>query len=72
MAMLRQGRYKLMTSLGEMPELYDLVDDPGEVRDLANDPAHQPVLDGLRRALPSDWDPVDWSGECARASANGC
>ena len=59
MAMLRQGRYKLMTSLGEAPELYDLEDDPGEVRDLANDPAYQPVLDGLRRALPSDWDPVD-------------
>lgn len=58
MAMLRQGRYKLMTSLGEAPELYDLDVDPGELRDLASDPAYEPVLDGLWQALPADWDPV--------------
>jgi choline-sulfatase len=65
MAMLRRGRYKLMTSLGEAPELYDLVDDPGEVRNLANDPA----CTGRYHPIGTRW---IWSGECARASANGC
>ena len=59
MAMLRQGRYKLMAFFDEAPELYDLVNDPGELHNLAGDPAHQPVLDTLRQALRDQWDPVD-------------
>jgi N-sulfoglucosamine sulfohydrolase len=35
-------------------ELYDITDDPHEVRNLALDPAHKPVLDELR-TLVSNW-----------------
>jgi choline-sulfatase len=57
-AMLRRGRYKLMYFLDERPELYDLEDDPGEVHNLAGDPAYRPVLNALRDDLLARWDPV--------------
>ncbi len=59
MAMLRRGRYKLNYSLDDVPELYDLETDPGEFRDLADDPAHRPVREALRARLLSHWNPTD-------------
>lgn len=41
---LRQGRWKLVATTGDAPELYDIPVDPGERRDLAAD---RPVLTGL-------------------------
>jgi choline-sulfatase len=37
--MLRKGRYKFNYYVGYRPELFDLVDDPEEATDLAEDPA---------------------------------
>lgn len=56
-AMLRQGRYKYVYSHNDPPELYDLEDDPGEFRNLAADPAHQPVLERMTNSLLSRWKP---------------
>jgi choline-sulfatase len=58
MAMLRSGRYKLNYSLDDAPELYDLDEDPGELRDLAADPAYRAALEELRTRLLANWDPV--------------
>ena len=56
-AMLRRGRYKLNVSLGDEPELYDLATDPGELRNLAADPAHAAVLADLQARIDATWDP---------------
>src|ERR687897_1308489 len=58
MAMLRRGRYKLNSSLGDPVELYDLHDDPGELHDLAADPAHHDAVDDLQCRFLARWDPV--------------
>jgi choline-sulfatase len=57
-AMLRRGRYKLIYSLDDPPLLFDLQDDPGELRDLGTDPASAPVRESLRARLLARWDPV--------------
>lgn len=57
-AMLRQGRYKLVYSYQEDPELYDLVNDPGEFRNLATDPSYQETLVHLTNSLLARWKPA--------------
>ena len=57
-AMLRRGRYKLNYSLGDAPELYDIVADPNEFDDLAHDEAHASTRAGLQDRLLSQWDPL--------------
>ena len=58
-AMLRRGRYKLIYSLGDAPQLYDVQTDPNEFDDLAGDTAYQSILEDLQAELLSHWDPVD-------------
>jgi choline-sulfatase len=55
--MLRRGRYKLVCSLDEPSELYDIEADPGEVRNLASDPAHREAFRGLTASLFRRWHP---------------
>ena len=66
-AMVRSARFKLIVGTGRrlrqdgyqtgkpLPgpyqRLFDLVDDPGETRDLAGDPGHQAVKDDLLRRM---------------------
>ncbi|HET8979499.1 MAG TPA: choline-sulfatase [Solirubrobacteraceae bacterium] len=50
-AMVRSGRHKLIVSLEDPDLLYDLVDDPSELRNLAEDPATEPVRAQLRAEL---------------------
>ena len=56
-AMLRQGGYKLHYSLGDQPQLYDLVQDPNEFSDLGLVESHQGILQDLQRQLLSGWNP---------------
>ena len=58
LAMLRRGPYKLNYSVGDAVELYDVVADPGEFNDLANDPAYTDLVEAMRADLLSDWDPA--------------
>ena len=58
-AMLRQGRYKLVYSSGDSPQLYDLETDPNEFHDLAEDTTYQSILEDLQAQLLSHWNPVD-------------
>jgi choline-sulfatase len=58
-AMLRRGRYKLIYSLGDAPQLYDVQTDPNEFDDLAGDTAYQSIVEDLQARLLSHWDPVD-------------
>ena len=59
MAMLRHGRYKFNYSLGDAPELYDIVEDPGEFHNLADEPAYQATREELEAQLLKDWNPVE-------------
>ena len=58
-AMLRRGCYKLNYSWKEPVELYDVVADPGEFRDLAGEAAHQDLVAEMKADLLADWDPVE-------------
>ncbi len=58
-AMVRRGRWKLVYYHGESPQLFDLVDDPGEVRDRGDDPECRHVRDRLTSELRDMWDPVE-------------
>ena len=59
MAMLRKGKYKYNYSLGDTPELYDIYEDPGEFRNLANEPDYQTICNEMETQLLSDWDPIE-------------
>ncbi|MGQ7843281.1 sulfatase-like hydrolase/transferase [Granulosicoccus sp. 3-233] len=51
MFMLRCGAFKLVAYSGYAPQLFNLEDDPGEVRDLADQPEYAAVLASLREAM---------------------
>lgn len=55
--MVRRGRYKYIYHHGLPGQLFDLVDDPDEICDLAGDPTYASVADRLRGLVLSDWDP---------------
>ena len=57
-AMLRKGRYKLHYSLGDPPQLYDILNDPNEFHDLSREPICQSVVKELQTQLLTHWDPV--------------
>ena len=60
-AMLRQGRWKLAYSHAHPPdvELYDLEADPGEFRNLADDPALSEVRERLTAGIMDVWGDAD-------------
>ena len=55
--MLRRGRYKLNYYVGYEPELFDLEADPGEVTNLAGDPACAEIVRDLQQQLREIIDP---------------
>ena len=53
--MVRTQQWKYVHDpMGDLDELYDLVNDPWELTNVAADPAHAPVLAELRLHL-ADW-----------------
>jgi choline-sulfatase len=57
--MLRRDRWKLVYYHGYRPQLFDLASDPDELYDLAESPAHTPILARLLERLLADWSPDD-------------
>ena len=57
MAMLRRGRYKLIYSLGDPVQLFDLHEDPGEFRDLGESSDSRDVVNDMTAQLLRRWDP---------------
>jgi choline-sulfatase len=55
--MLRKGRYKYHYYVGYAPELFDLLDDPEELRDLAGDPHYAATLAQMDALLRERLDP---------------
>lgn len=55
--MIRQGRWKYVHFVGMKPQLFDVVADPLESRDLASDPAHAPTLAACESRLREICDP---------------
>lgn len=54
--MIRRDRYKFIHSPADPDQLYDLVDDPQELRNLAGDPAHAALIAQLRDEADVRWD----------------
>jgi len=55
--MLREGDWKLHYYYGESPHLYNLSDDPKELNNLANLPAHVAQRDAMLERLLDGWNP---------------
>jgi hypothetical protein len=54
MVAVRQGRFKLISNGDSLDELYDVVADPKEGRNLIDEPGFATIVDGLRRLSPKD------------------
>lgn len=57
--MIRSDNWKLSIYDGDPPQLFDLENDPDELRDLAGHFEHQETLDRLMAKLTEDWQPED-------------
>src|SRR5690606_23540710 len=55
--MIRHGKYKYINYAGYPAQLFDLEQDPEEIRDLAADPRYAEVLDTCRQRLYDICDP---------------
>ena len=55
--MLRKGPWKLIEYVGFEPELFNLVEDPEELENLASNPNYQPVLEEMKAHLRERCDP---------------
>lgn len=55
--MLADRRYKYIYYVNQPPQLFDLIDDPRECRDLAALPEYKPILEEFERRLRTRLDP---------------
>jgi choline-sulfatase len=56
LVMIKRGRYKFVHSPIDPDQLYDLIDDPDEIRNLAALPAHAPRVQEFRAEVTRRWD----------------
>ena len=63
--MIRTDRWKLNYYDGYRPQLFDMLNDPGETRDLALDPEYADLRDGLIARILVDWNPDELALEIA-------
>jgi choline-sulfatase len=69
MFMLRDGDYKFVYYAGYEPQLFDLKNDPGEMTDLAADPAFAPIRARLEAKLREIADPDELDRRAKAAQA---
>ena len=55
--MIRRDEWKLIYYHEQPPQLFNLKQDPDELHDLANNPAHSAMRDELIREVLEDWNP---------------
>jgi len=68
--MVRLGRYKYIYDHGQHDQLFDLQDDPQEIRDLIDDPAFAGVAHRLLDRVLAGWDPDKISANLATNGAD--
>jgi choline-sulfatase len=56
LVMIKRGRYKFVHSPVDPDQLYDLLDDPEELRNLAQEPQHSGQVAELRAEVARRWD----------------
>ena len=56
MIMIRRGSMKFIHAPGDPVQLYDLAQDPDELRNLAGEPAQRALLEELRAFVAARWD----------------
>ena len=56
MVAMRDGRFKLTLCEQDEPQLFDLEADPHELKNLAAEPNHAPVVEAMTRAVQKRWD----------------
>jgi choline-sulfatase len=64
--MIRHGKYKYVHYVAYRPQLFDLDQDPEELRDLAGDPACATVLEECRAKLYAMCDPTEVDARAKR------
>jgi len=57
--MVRKGPWKYNFYYGELPELFNLKEDPAEFHNLADDPTYQDVCNELEALILEGWDPEE-------------
>lgn len=67
--MIRHGRYKYVHYVAYRPQLFDLENDPEELRDLAEDPRHAGMLAECRARLYAICDPAEVDARAKKRQA---
>lgn len=57
--MMRTAQYKLIEHVGYTPQLFDMLADPEEMHDLAEDPAHAETLAALQAEMRELFSPEE-------------
>ena len=65
--MVRYNEWKLSYYHGMRPQLFNLAEDPDEMNDLAEDPAHRSIRDELIERVLDGWDPDEVTRKMAVA-----
>jgi choline-sulfatase len=65
--MLRKGGFKYTHVEHDPPQLFDMLSDPNETRDLAKDPMHAPVLNDFEAEVARRWDMERLKSEILRS-----
>lgn len=69
LVMLRRGRFKLVVAPGDPVQLFDLAEDPHELRNVADDPASAVMRAELEAAVTRRWDLARFDAEVRRSQA---
>jgi choline-sulfatase len=67
--MVREGNYKFVRSLVDPDQLFDVVADPHEQTDIADDPAHAGIRKTLAAAADARWDLAAFNSDVLESQA---
>lgn len=70
MVMIRRGRYKFCFCDQDPPQLFDLADDPLELRNLAANPAHASIVAEFTEIVQARWNLAGFTSAVKRSQRN--